>query len=415
MKISIRLPKLSAIKVKKLVLMLVFAGGFYAAGYITANDQNPLAPQRQPKVTIGREVPAATDIDFALFWEVWDTVNSSFFDKSKIIPSNLVYGAIKGMVAAVGDPYTVFLTPEENKITGADLDGNFEGVGIQIGFKGRQLAVISPLPGSPAESVGVKAGDFIVGIKDEAKNVDRSTNGMSLAEAVSIIRGPAGTKVTLALVRDGVDKPIIVDVERNTINVPSVKLEYIGDNKDVAHIQILKFGGETKNEWDNTVREVLKNSDTKGIVLDLRNDPGGYMQAAVDIASDFLAVGQVVVREEHSDGRKIDFKVERNGFLTKMPLVVMVNEGSASASEILAGALRDQKKTLLIGENSFGKGTVQERQELSDGVALHVTSARWLTPNGTWVNEVGLAPDTEVKDNAETEIDEQLEAALQAL
>ncbi len=367
------------------------------------------------KIEINRDTPADKNLNFTLFWKVWDTVTESYYDKSKIAPKNMVYGAIKGMVDSIGDPYTTFLTPSENQVIQEDLQGNFEGIGIQIGFRGTQLAVVAPLPGSPAEKAGIKAGDYIIGVKDEAKGIDRGTVGISLPEAVQTIRGTAGTKVTLALLRNGSDQPIIVDVTRASIDVPSVSLAFVGKDKSIAHIRLLKFGGETTTEWESSVLEVLKNPDLKGVIVDLRNNTGGYLQGAVDIASEFLEVGDVVVIEEKGSGERNEFKVERMGKLKKEPLVILVNKGSASASEILAGALRDDKKTFLIGTTTFGKGTIQEPLEIENGAGLHITTAKWLTPSKFWVNEVGLDPDVKIEDDPETPEDEQLNEAIKVV
>lgn len=365
-----------------------------------------------PSVTISREVPVK-NLNFSMFWQIWDTLNSSYFDKSRLVPSKMVYGAIKGMVEAVGDPYTVFLPPSDNKISTEDLQGNFEGVGIQIGFKGTQLAVMAPLPDSPAQRAGVKAGDFIVGIKDEAKKIDRGTANISIFDAVEAIRGKAGTKVTLALLREGTEKPILVDLTREKINVPSVVVEYLEGGK-IVHLKLLKFGGETTGEWAKAVTEInSKNVD--GVILDLRNNPGGYLQAAVDLAADFVPGGSVVTIEERSNGERHDYKTMRTGLFVNKKVTVLVNGGSASASEILAGALRDDKKIKLVGEKTFGKGTIQEPQTLDGGAGLHITIARWLTPSGFWVNEKGLEPDVKIKDNPDTKEDEQLQEAVKLL
>ena len=388
--------------------------GIFSLGYLVGVGGYKGDIKNFPRVTISREVPQDKgELDFSLFWKVWDALGASYYDKEKIIPANMVYGAIEGMVSAVGDPYTVFLPPDKNKVVQEDLQGSFEGVGIQIGFKGNQLAVIAPLPGSPAEKVGVKAGDYIVGIKDEEKGIERGTVGISLADAVQVIRGPAGSKVILSLLREGSSEVIVVEITREAIDIPSVKLSFEGDGK-IAHIKLLKFGGETQAEWEDAVTEVVKRPEVKGIVLDLRNNPGGYLQGAVDIAGEFLKTGKVVVIEERA-GTKNDYMVEGVGRFLNTPLVVLANGGSASASEILAGALRDNNRAKIVGETTFGKGTIQEPQQVNGGAGLHITIARWLTPDGTWVNEGGLKPDIEVKDNPDTPEDEQLQEAVKQL
>lgn len=404
--------KLSTIKRAGLFILpaiVLFSSGFLVGQKLEIGSLTP------ENVVISRNLPESKNLNFDLFWHVWDTLETNYYDKKKLVPSKMVYGAIKGMVAAVGDPYTTFLTPEENKITGEDLQGNFGGVGIQVGFRGTQLAVVAPLPDSPAEKADIKAGDYIVGITDEQKGIERGTNGISLSEAVSIIRGPAGTSVKLTLVREGTDDPFEVDVVRSTIDVPSVTVKFVGPDQSIAHLRLMKFGGETKKEWDTAIIEVVKQQNLKGIVIDVRSNPGGYLQGAVEIASDFVDVGSTVVIEEKGTGEKIPYKTENHGRLTQVPIVVLMNKGSASASEILAGALRDLKKTKLVGTVSFGKGTIQERQELNEGVALHITAAKWLTPNETWVHEKGLEPDVTVENNPQTVDDEQLLEAIKVV
>lgn len=368
-----------------------------------------------PKVTISRELPENKKLDFELFWKTWDAVEASYVDKSKLIPSQMVYGAIKGMVSSLGDPYTVFLTPSENKVTEEDLKGNFDGVGIQIGYRGNQLSVIAPLPNTPAEKAGVLAGDYILQIKDEKKNIDRDTAGMSLPEAVQIIRGVKGTKVSLTMLRDGDTKPRIFDLERATIDVPSVVLSNVGENGDIAHIKLLKFGADTRQEWNKSISEAIAKGSFKKIIVDLRNNPGGYMQSAIDILGDFLPQNSVAVIEERSDKSRTEYKTTTASKLEDSKIVVLVNKGSASASEILAGALRDQRKIKIVGDTSFGKGTIQEPQTLDNGAGLHVTIAKWLTPNGTWVHGQGLEPDIKVDQDTETIEDEQLNEAIKLI
>lgn len=404
-------PRLSLKTVRKGLFYLFIMVGIFSAGFVAGSGMFK-SGGGFVKADLDRTSPEK--VEFSLFWNVWDTLENIYFDKSKLNASDMVYGAIKGMVAAVGDPYTVFLTPRENKIVQEDLQGNFEGVGIQIGFKGSQLAVISPLEGTPADRAGVMAGDLIIGIKDDLKGVDRGTVGISLPEAVQIIRGPAGTDVVLTLIRDGEDQPLEIAVTRGEIEVDSVALNFVGENENIAHMRINKFGAETTQEWDNRVLEVLK-SNVDGVIVDVRGNTGGYLQAAVDIASDFLETGEVVVIEQTGTGEKTEFISERIGKLKNYEVVVLANEGSASASEILAGALRDQINAPLVGKTTFGKGTIQEPQQIENGAGLHITIARWLTPNEVWVNETGLTPDVEVSNNPETEQDEQLDAAVKLL
>ena len=409
-----KLPHLSSKKISTFLAVLALLVIGFTGGYQFAITGHRITPNSQSAI-ISRDLPSGKPVTFNQFWQVWDLLKAEYYDPAQIDESKLVLGAIKGMVSAVGDPYTVFLNKEEQKVTEEDLSGSFDGVGIQIGYKGTQLAVISPLPDSPAEKAGVLAGDLIIAVKDPSKDIDKSTDGMSLPEAVQIIRGKRGTKVTLALLREGNDQPIILDVERQNIDVASVTLTYEGQNKDVAHIRLSRFGGETKAEWNKAILEVLGKPNIKGIVLDVRNNPGGYLQAAVDIASEFLPRGTVVVSEESGGQIREQVKSDPQGKLLQGKVVILINKGSASASEILAGALRDHKGYKLLGTTSFGKGTVQEPRQFSDGTGIHVTIRKWLTPKGTWVHEKGLEPDTVVEQDVNTIEDEQLMAEVKLL
>lgn len=403
---------LPRIRLYSIILSLVIVS-FFGGVWVGRKDIKIEREGFRPKVVLDRAIPQNhTDTDFSLFWDVWDRLSKSYFDKSKLDSSKMVYGAIRGMVAAVGDPYTVFLPPEDQKRTQEDLGGKFEGVGIQIGFKGSQLAVIAPLDGSPAAKADIKAGDFIVGIKDKNKNIDRGTVGISLPDAVDVIRGAAGTPVTLILTRDGKDKPFDIEVVRAKIDVPSVILAFEGKNKEVANLKLLKFGDQTDNEWNNAVLKI-KSQKSKGMILDLRNNPGGYLNGAVNIASEFLNKGAVVIQEDGNGGRRT-LSVTGKARLADIPLVILVNKGSASASEIVSGALKDYGRAKIVGDTTFGKGTVQESEEVGSS-GLHITIAKWLTPKGTWINGTGLEPDDKIEDKADTPEDEQLREALKLL
>ncbi len=368
-----------------------------------------------PSVNIERQVPEKhKELDFNLFWLVWDKLQTKYYDQDKLIPAKMVYGAIRGMVSSIDDPYTVFLPPTENKIVQDDLKGSFDGVGIQLGYRNDWLTVIAPVKDSPAEKKGVKAGDVVFSIIDPVKNIKiENTQGITIQEAVSAIRGPKGTAVTLTIVREGTDKPFDVELVRDTLDIPSVSLEFVGEDSKTAHLIVAKFSEETKTEWDTAVLNLLTR-DFNGIILDLRNNPGGYMTSAVDLGTDFMNIGDVVVIEQSGNGKR-EYKIENMGRLKNRKVVILVNEGSASASEILAGAMRDNNGTKLIGKKTFGKGTIQEPEELDGGVGLHITIAKWLTPDGYWVNEKGLIPDIEIEDDVNTDNDEQLDAAIKEL
>lgn len=399
---------------RKVLLYSIAIGVIFVSGYGLGANGFKLDSGSFPKIKISREVPDNRDVDFGLFWRIWDTIDASYYDKSKISPQKMVYGAISGMVAAIGDPYTAFLPPEENKVVEEDLSGSFEGVGIQIGFKGKNLAVISPLPESPAEKAGVKAGDLIVGIIDTEKKIDIGTSGITLNDAVKVIRGKAGSKVTLLLLRGESIDPIKTEITREALDVPSVVTTFI-ENNTVAHIKLLKFGADTEAEWNKAVSQVVSHQpQITSLVLDLRNNPGGYLQSSVDIAGEFVKKDSVVVIEDKGLTKE-NFKTNRTGKFGSMKVVILVNGGSASASEILAGALSEINGYKLIGEKTFGKGTIQEPLQLDKGSSLHITTAKWLTPKGNWVNEKGLEPNIVVVDDQETEVDEQLQEAIKLL
>ncbi|OGV91835.1 hypothetical protein A3A66_02510 [Microgenomates group bacterium RIFCSPLOWO2_01_FULL_46_13] len=416
---------LSAIRKLGLGLLLVivgFGGGYFFGLRQTTWGSKPLVR------LVNYEPPVEyQDLDFALFWEVWQRLEKNYLDTTKIDPEKMVYGAIKGMTAALGDPYTVFLPPEENQQAKEDLNGEFGGVGIELGYIKGQLAVMAPLENTPSKQAGIKAGDLILHIKDEKKNLNIDTIGLSLQEAVTYIRGPKGQAVILTLYRQG-KGDFEVNLIRDKIMVPSVELDLgsWGDTGwqesaagDIAWLKLYRFGENTQSQWDEAVTTIIRNrSHLEGIVLDLRNNPGGYFQGAIDVASEFIADGVIVQQQGKSDQET--FSVQRRGKLIDLPLVVIINKGSASASEILAGALRDRLDVKLVGERSFGKGTVQDAVDLRNNSGLHITIARWLLPDGDWIHDEGLAPDIEVslpeatEDQPEPE-DTQLKRAIEEL
>lgn len=363
---------------------------------------------KAPLVRVERTQPEDKKIDFSLFWDVWDRLSVSFIDKTTLDVQKMVYGAIKGMVASLDDPYTVFLPPSDNQQVKEDLNGAFEGVGIELGYRDHQLIVISPLRGMPAEKAGVKTGDLILKIDK------KETAGMSLPEAVKLIRGPKGTSIKLTLLHPQDDKPYEAVIIRDTIIVSSVEVDFIDK---VAHLKLMRFGDRTSDEWYEAVEKIvnpLAGGPITGVVLDLRSNPGGYLSGSVFIGSEFLASG-VIVQQESANGVRETYSVNRTGRLTQPNLVVLVNRGSASASEIVAGALQYHQRAKVVGEKTFGKGTIQEAQDLVDGSGLHVTTARWLLPTGETIEKRGVTPDYEIKDNPETKKDEQLEKAIEIL
>lgn len=368
----------------------------------------------KPTISIeNKEPPKNVNVDFKLFWDTWNLLSRSYIDKKALDPTKMFYGAISGMVSSLGDPYTFFLTPDAQKTSKEELNGAFEGVGIQLGFnKDKRLVVIAPLVGTPAQKAGIKPQDIIVKIED------KDTTSITLPEAVSLIRGPKGTEVNLTILREGEEETRTFTLKRDTILVKSVEVSFrqsTENGKNIAVVKLTRFGERTKDEWGEAVSQVLS-KEAEGIVLDLRNNPGGYLEGAVFIASEFLSGGDVVL-QENSQGERIPFKVNRVGKLTKIPLVALINKGSASASEIVAGALQDKKRAKLVGEKSFGKGTIQEAEDLPGGTGIHITVAKWLTPNGRWVNDSeGLEPDLTIEmDKEDDTLDPQLDKALELL
>jgi len=360
-------------------------------------------------------------LDLRLMWQVRDVLQKKYLDKSQIKDNKMVYGAISGMVSSLGDPYTVFLPPTENKASNEDLAGEFGGVGIQLGYKDKTLAVMAPLAKTPAEKAGLKAGDLILKIKDVEKNINRDTSGISLDEAVNLIRGKVGTEVTLKMYREGVTGTFDVTLKRDSIVVPSLEMEVKTEKgKNIVWIKLYKFSEQVYKDWPSLVDKILveKNKnrgDFGGIILDLRNNPGGFLQASVLVASDFIRDG-VVVEQAGADGQKITYRVEKGrGKLVSDKLVVLINGGSASASEILAGALRDYNRGKLVGEKSFGKGTVQSPEDFADGSGLHITVAKWLLPSGKNIHGEGVSPDVEVKPGDDPKVDVQFLRAVEVL
>jgi carboxyl-terminal processing protease len=374
---------------------------------------------------IGRESSSVlttndNQLNLSMMWKVKNKLSQMYLDKDKIDNKKMEYGAIEGMVAALDDPYTVFLPPDENKSSNEDLAGQFGGVGISLGYKDKTLAVMSPVPKTPAEKAGIKAGDLILKIVDKDNKVDKDTAGMALDDAVKLIRGKVGTEVTLTLLREGGKATFDVTLKRDNIVVPSVELEWKEQGgKKVAWVKMYKFTDELTKQWPEIVSKIKNEggSNYGGIVLDLRNNPGGFLEASVMIASDFIKDG-VIVKQQANDGTIQTYDVYPNkGNLLNDKLVILVNGGSASAAEILSGALKDYNRGKLVGEKTFGKGTVQSPENFSDGSGLHVTIAKWLLPNGANIHKVGINPDVEVKpsEDPKSKEDLQLNKAIEVL
>lgn len=417
--------------IRKYVIFLAFlilAGGI---GYNLGERKAAITLTPDKRVVVNQDAPKETSVDFSLFWDVWQRLFRYYIDAAGLDTQKMVWGAISGMVASAGDPYTVFLPPKENTEFKEDLGGQFEGIGAQLGLKDGRIIVIAPLKGTPAEKAGIKPGDYI--LKVDA--VD--TVGWTIPQAVTKIRGARGTSVTLNILHENSQKPIDLTIMRDTILVPSVehwvkKISEITEisgipdvakldmTKKVAYLQLNRFGDHSNEDWDKAVTDVLalqaKNGAIAGLVFDLRNNPGGYLDGSVFIASEFIKSG-IIVSQKNSDGTKQDYLVDKKGKLLDIPLVVLVNRGSASAAEIVAGALRDYKRATIVGETTFGKGSVQTPFDIAQGAGLHITTGKWLLPKGDSIAKVGVKPDVEVKfdDTTTATTDAQLAKAIEIL
>ncbi len=413
-------------KSSKIQVFLIVAISLLVGYYIGVNKINFEWKNYRPNIIVeGKEPPQELSaVNFSLFWDVWQKVERNYYDKTKLDPEKMLNGAISGMLGSLEDPFTVYLPPVQNENFKQGLAGQFQGIGAELGLLDQRIIVISPLNGSPALKAGIKAGDTILSV-DGA-----STANWTISQAVEKIRGPKGTKVTLLILHKDETTPQDIDIMRDTITVESVEhwIKKVSDidnieidkkfaDSEVAYISLSQFGDTTNPGWLDKVNklslELVNKRNVKGIVLDLRNNPGGYLSDAVFISSEFVKEGSKVVIEEEGGGERKVLKSNRRGLLLDIPVIVLINKGSASASEIVASALRDNKRATIIGETSFGKGTIQQSEDLGGGAGIHITIAKWLTPNGDWVNETGIKPDIEIKpDPKNPDRDLQLEKAV---
>ena len=396
-----------------LAIVVVAVAAAFGTGFIYGSiEKLPHSVQG----IINQEFGKPKEFDFGLFWEAWDNLHTKYVEKSKLNDENLLYGAISGMVKGANDPYTVFFPPQESKGFKQDVGGSFGGIGAEIGKKNDFLVIIAPLEDTPAKKAGLTAGDKILKINNEP------TDNLTVEEAVAKIRGEAGTKVVLAILR-GTDGAKIKDItiERAIIKIPITKLEALKDNK-IARLSFYSFTSTAPFEFQQSAAKILSTTGYKGIILDLRNNPGGYLEVAVDIAGWFLNTGDLVAIEDfgkdNGQNKITEFRASGLGALKNYPLIILVNQGTASAAEILAGALRDNRGIKLVGEKTFGKGSVQELVNLKGESSLKVTVAKWLTPKKHSISESGLEPDYKVtltEDDIGKNKDPQLEKAVEIL
>jgi len=393
-----------------LIVFILIGGAFYLGYYEGVKN---------PKETIIRGVENLQSneksIDFNLFWDAWQIVKDKYIEGDKITNQQLLYGAISGLLSATGDPYSNFFSPANAKKFSQEISGQFGGIGAELGIKNEQLIIVSPLKDTPADKAGIRAGDEILKINDTI------TTGLTIDDAVKLIRGEPKTKVILTIFRNGWEKPRDFTIIRDIIQIPTLESKEI-DLKPDSREKILYMHLYNFNEsapylfYQEAIKAMFY--DNKGIVLDLRDNPGGYLEVANALAGWFLDKNTIVVKEKFRNGEIQETKANGAEFFKNIPVVVLINQGSASAAEILAGALRDNRKIKLVGKKSFGKGSVQEIETLKDGSIIKITFAHWLTPNGTVIEKNGLVPDYEVNltdDDIKAGRDPQLDKALEIL
>ncbi len=408
-----QIPKKPMIKIVSLTLLLaivfvvgIAVGQWYAPTFMLSDSSSVLVDRHD------RDRSNRTT-SFDVFWSVWDLIQQESLEPD-ISESELLYGAVRGMVARLEDPYSVFFDPPTAQIFTEELQGEFQGIGAEIGIKNDQLTVIAPLPESPAQRAGLAPRDTILAIDDE------DTFGMLIDTAVSLIRGEANTEVVLTIQRQDND-PQDIHIIRDIINVESVRYNRVVRNgQHIAHIEIIHFGEDTGSKFQSMVTQLLQ-EPLDGIILDLRNNPGGFLDAAVDVADMWVELESPIVEERFSKtkGRTTNtYYARKRAVLKGVPTIVLINEGSASGSEIVAGALQDYQLATLIGATTFGKGSVQDFREFRDGSALKLTIAHWYTPEGRNIDAEGIIPDAEVLltlDDYNNDQDPQLDAAYAVL
>jgi len=391
-----------------LALVFFFLLGWKTAEYYFSTNGPSIGSIQSGNGNENINIDNPQDANMALFWDVWEEMDLYYIDELAVQDDQkLVYGSIKGLVSSVEDPYTVFMDPEETKQFEENLNGSLEGIGAELTAEDGFLKVLSPLKNSPAEEAGLLPGDIIFQINGEI------TGEMTLFDAIMKIRGEKGTDVTLTIIRETVEEPFDVTITRDSITIESVTYELLEEG--LAYISINQFSDDTSSEFDAAVQKLLLDNP-KGLIVDLRYNGGGYLDISVEILSQLIKGEEPAVQiQTREEGENDMLYLSGDGKLSEIPLVVLVNNGSASASEIMAGAIQDYKRGLVIGEKTYGKGSVQEVIYLEDGSSLRMSIAHWLTPNGRSIQEVGITPDRVIEltyEDAAADKDTQLDEAI---
>lgn len=383
------------------ILFLVFSGGYF-------HGRASLPAREKIEGIANSESPEEVEADFNQFWKVWSELKKSYYDPEALESEKMLQGAIKGMVESAPDSYTEYMNPETSESFEENISGSFEGIGAEIGKKEGNLTVISPLEDSPADRAGLQSGDQIVKVDGE------ETKDWTLQKAVNKIRGPEGSEVILTIIRD-TQQPQEINITRGVIELPIIDLQFKQDS--IAYLQIYHFTENSPQLFREKVREIL-NSDSNKIILDLRNNPGGYLESATEIAGWFIEEGKTVAIEHFGSKEDKSYRTQGPALLKDFEIVILINKGSASASEILAAALRHHRSSKIVGEQSYGKGSVQTLKRFDNGASLKVTIAKWLTPSKESISDKGVAPDFEVtikEKDISSDTDPQLEKALELL
>lgn len=404
-------PLFSSDKTKRIAVILLIIL-IPAALYVSFRAGESYGSNRPKNIVIqgveNMSSSSTTNADFSTFWQTWKLIDDNYLKAGDVNSQERVYGAIKGLVGSLGDPHSEYFPPTESKKFQEDIQGNFGGIGAELGSRQNQIVVIAPLKGSPAAKAGLRSGDLILKVNAS------STEGMQIDEVVNWIRGKKGTEINLTILRENTQEPMEVKIVRDNIEVPT--LDYTIEN-GIAHVRLYSFNSNAEQEFYNAYLDMAKQG-ARGMILDLRDDPGGYLEVAVDLAGWFVPKGEVVVSEAGRNGVNEQFKASGNEALKDFPVVVLINQGSASAAEILAGALRDIRGVKMIGEQSYGKGTVQQLLDLKDGSSVKLTIAHWVMPKGQVLEGTGIKPDYEVKmteDDYKNNKDPQLDKAREVL